>query len=171
MAYRGRPRKRGRRRPIPKEQGAARSKVAIAIVQARRAAGLTQDQLGQRVGLTGRAVHRWERDEAAPSKRHRAALVNAFNAARPDLGTWFSQSVASATAPPKEATAPIAATPSTPSGPEAFERAVFTFADELDLPPRRARGALKRLVARLREVNVSLDTTEKLLEEWIARAV
>jgi hypothetical protein len=51
-----------------------------------------------------------------------------------------------------------------------LERAVFVLADELDLPPRRARGALKRLVARLREANLNVETVQSLLDEWIQRA-
>ena len=42
--------------------------------------------------------------------------------------------------------------------------------DELDLPPRRIREALTKLSSRLREANLSLETTERRLEEWIASA-
>jgi hypothetical protein len=50
----------------------------------------------------------------------------------------------------------------------AFELAVFALADDLDLPPRRVRGSLARLLRRLRTANVTLDAAERLLEEWIA---
>jgi transcriptional regulator with XRE-family HTH domain len=162
--------KRGRRKPIPKEPGANRSNVAQAILQARRAAGLTQDELGRRVGLKGRAVYRWERDDSAPTKRNRAALVTAFTAIKPELGAWFAHAVAGAADAPKEAASTALAAPSPPSGPNVLEHAVFTLADELDLAPRRARGALKRFVARLGQANLGLDTVQELLEEWIERA-
>jgi len=165
-----RPRKRGRRKPVPKEPGAARSKLANAIFQARRAAGLTQAELGRRVGLKGRAVYRWERDESAPTKRNRTALAAAFTAVKPELGAWFTDAMTTAIEGPKEATAAAPATPPTPSGPEVLERAVFVLADELDLPPRRARGALKRLVSRLRDAKLNLETVQSLLDEWIHRA-
>jgi transcriptional regulator with XRE-family HTH domain len=164
-------RARGRRKPIPKERGAERSKLADAIVRARRTAGLTQEELGRRVGLKGRAVNRWERDTSAPTKRNRAALVTAFTALSPEIGAWFAQAIAGATEGPKPAPAPAAtATPAAASASDALERAVFAFADELDLPPRRARGALKRLVARLSAANLSVDAVQSLIEEWIERA-
>ncbi len=57
--------------------------VALGLV--RRAAGarlgphtwgrLTQAALGQRLELKGRAIYRWERNETAPSDRHRRVLI------------------------------------------------------------------------------------------------
>jgi len=162
-----RPRKRGRRKPIPKEPGSSRSKLADAIVRARRATGLTQEQLGRRLGLKGRAVYRWERDESAPTKRNRAALVTALTAVNPEVGAWFAQAIAVPAESPNPA--PTAPALAAPSAPEILERSVFALADELDLPPRRARGALKRFVARLSAANLSLDAVQSLLEEWIQR--
>ena len=169
MAHR-KPRKRGQRKVNPREPGAAHSKLASAILHARRAAGLTQEQLGRRIGLKGRAVHRWERDLSEPTKRNRAALVTALTAAKPEIGAWFAHAMASATEAPKEPAAAVPAAPPAPSAADVLERAVFGLADELDLPPRRARGALKRLVTRLREAQLSLDAVQGLLEGWIARA-
>jgi len=81
--------------------------------------------------------------------------------------------MANATEGPNEAAvAPTAsAAPASTNGAEVFERVVFAFADELELPPRRARGALKRLVGRLAEAKVSLEAAGTMLEEWIGRAV
>jgi len=84
-------------------------------------------------------VYRWERDESAPSKRHRAALVTAFKAVSPEIGAWFADATASPAEGAGEAAGPAA--PAAPSGAEVLERAVFLLADELDLPPRRAREA------------------------------
>lgn len=137
--------------------------MANAIIGARRASGLTQAQLGQRIGLKGRAIWRWERDESAPSKRNQAALVTALTSLNPSLGEWFLKATATAPEEPKPAT--VAA----PSAAEVLERAVFAFADELDLPARRARGALKRLIAQFTAANLSVDVAQKLLAEWIQR--
>jgi transcriptional regulator with XRE-family HTH domain len=54
--------------------------VAKAIRRARRACGLTQKQLGQRLGLKGgaQAVYRWERGTSAPSARRITALLAAL---------------------------------------------------------------------------------------------
>jgi hypothetical protein len=95
--------------------------------------------------------------------------VTAFTAIKPEIGAWFAQAVASATESPKEAAPTAPATPAPPSGPDVLERAVFALADELDLAPRHARGALKRFVAPLRQANLGLDTVHALLEEWVAR--
>jgi transcriptional regulator with XRE-family HTH domain len=138
------------------------SHVAQSIRWARRSAGLTQEQLGRRVGLKGRAVFRWERDQAVPSKKNRAALVTALRAVNPEIAARLEQVIV-----------PGANQPATPPPPPVdegavIEHAVFTMADELDLPPRRVRHALRRLVKRLRADKLTLDATEKRLDEWIA---
>jgi len=141
----------------------ALSKLAQSIRWARRSAGLTQVQLGKRLGLEGRAVYRWERDQAVPSKRNRAALVTALRAVNVEVATWLERAMATDGNQP-------AAAPAPPPVDEVavVEHAVFTMADELDLPPRRVRHALRRLVRRLRENQVTLEVTEKRLDEWIA---
>lgn len=45
-----------------------------------------------------------------------------------------------------------------------FERAVFELADELDVPARRLRSGMVKLMSRMREVGISLDAAEKHLE-------
>jgi len=47
-----------------------------------------------------------------------------------------------------------------------FELAVFGMADELDVPARRLRGGLIKLVKRMRETNVTLDTMQRYLDAW-----
>ena len=51
-----------------------------------------------------------------------------------------------------------------------MEHALFTAADELDLPARRMRGALKRLFASMRKADITLDAGQQILESWIANA-
>jgi transcriptional regulator with XRE-family HTH domain len=145
-----------------------RSKVAQAIRNARLACGLTQVQLGRRLDLKGRAVYRWERDDSAPRRRHRAALVTAIQAVNPNAATAlaavFASESGSAAAP--IAGAPIAAAPPAIDPKLALELSVFAFADELDVPARRLRRALVRLHQRWRETNITFDVAQRYLEGW-----
>lgn len=140
----------------------ALSYLAQSIRWARHSAGLTQEQLGLRLGLKGRAVVRWERDYAVPSKKHREALVNALRAVKPEAAAHLEKAIAI------DGGQHIAAAPAPPPIDEVavLESAVFTMADELDLPPRRVRQALQRAVKRLRAEKMTMDATEKRLEEW-----
>jgi transcriptional regulator with XRE-family HTH domain len=140
------------------------SYLAQSIRWARRSAGLTQEQLGLRLGLKGRAIFRWERDQVVPSKKHREALVTALRAVNDEVATRLEQAIA------VDGGERIAAAPAPPPIDEVaiLESAVFTMADELDLPPRRVRHALRGLVKRLRADKMTIDATEKRLEEWIA---
>jgi transcriptional regulator with XRE-family HTH domain len=148
-----------------------RSKFGQSIREARRAAGLTQHQLGMRLGLKGRAISRWERADNTPTKRNLKALVTAINAVDQSAASKLASAMgsdprATALAIPA-AEAPIPA----PIGePATFELAIFSMADELDLPPRRIRGALARLLKRLRTTHLSLEDTQHQLDAWIAKA-
>jgi transcriptional regulator with XRE-family HTH domain len=148
------------------------SPLATAIRNARRQAGLTQAQLGLRLGLKGRAVYRWENAQSAPSRRHARALVAAIRAVNLEAGSALDAAIDAAR--PQKATpvvvAPAVAAPAPISKPVEFERALFLLADELDLPARRLRGAVLRFVKRLRLASLSGEETEQLLEAWIANA-
>jgi transcriptional regulator with XRE-family HTH domain len=149
-----------------------RSTLAQAIRTARVASGLTQEQLGKRLGLKGRAVYRWERDANAPRKRHRRELVTAINAVNQAAATTLATVFASegksrrgtafgAPAPAPVPTAPVIDPKLT------LELAVFAMADDLDVPARRLRGGLIRLVKRMREASITLDAVQRHLEEQL----
>lgn len=53
--------------------------LAQSIRRARRAVGLTQEQLAQRMGLKLQAVYRWEADHTVPSKRNMNMLLSAIS--------------------------------------------------------------------------------------------
>jgi transcriptional regulator with XRE-family HTH domain len=143
-----------------------------AIRSARRTAGLTQEQLGGRLGLKGRAIYRWERGDSTPSQRHRRALVTAIGAVNAKAAAALAAALAvegkesSASA----AEAQLAPAPALIDGKVALELAVFSMADELDLAPRRIRGSLLRLLKRLREANITFEAAQAQLEEWIRSA-
>lgn len=143
-----------------------RSELAQAIRDARLAIGLTQEELARRLGLKGRAVYRWERDDSAPRRRHRAALIAAVNAVNQSAGATLA-AVIGGVAKGRRGVAVVApaAAPAPPSDTKlVVELAIFGFADELDLPPRRVRIGLGRLLKRLRETNVTLEMVERQLE-------
>jgi DNA-binding XRE family transcriptional regulator len=142
-----------------------RSTIAQAIFDARRASGLTQAQLGHRLGKTGQAVFRWEWDKVQPSLRTRRELVAVIQALQPVAAARLSVAFGFQDAP---VALPPAAAPL--QGFAALEAAVFKMSDELDLPPRRVRGALTRLARRLREASLPLEETHRLLEQWVAAA-
>jgi transcriptional regulator with XRE-family HTH domain len=147
---------------------ALRTEWARAIRSARHAAGLTQEQLGRRLGLKGRAVYRWERLDSAPTKRHRRALIVAIQAINPAAANALAGLAASATSAAAPAPA-FAATPPVPAvdPAAAFENALFQTADELDLPARQVRRALARLFERLHEANLTLESSRQQLERRI----
>ncbi len=146
-----------------------RSKVAQSIRNARRAAGLTQTQLGQRLGLKTSAVYRWEADTSVPTKHHRRALVTAFNAIDPAAAAALQATLASEVEGADAGAASVAELPPAGiNGRASLELAVFAMADELDLPPRRVRGSLVRLLERLREANFTLETAQGQLGAWSA---
>lgn len=145
-----------------------RSKLGQAMRNARIAVRLTQVQLGRRMGLSGRAVYRWERGAAVPSKRHRAALVTALQAVNPQVAEWLAAIMASELDGKQAAAAPAEAAPAPIDEAAMVERAIFMMADELDLPSRRVRGSLRRFLKSLRGAKLTLESTEQRLDEWVA---
>ena len=137
-----------------------------AIRTTRIACGLTQDQLGIRLGLRGKgqAVFRWEGGAISPRRRNLNNLIAVFKAANPQAAAAFVELVR----PSKPAAPPPAPAPLT--GAAALERAVYLAADELDLPARKVRAALLRLVKRLRAGQVTLEQSQPLLEAWVTEA-
>ena len=142
------------------------SQLAQEIRNARRAAGLTQAQLGTRLGLKGRAVYRWERDASSPTKRHRQALVLAIQAVNPAaanaLATFFTCAVegGAASAVVQPVAQPVV------DAAAVLESAIYQAADELDLSARQLRVALARLFARLRQASLTLESAGRQIEQW-----
>jgi transcriptional regulator with XRE-family HTH domain len=161
-----------------------------AIRVARLAAGLTQKRLGLRLELKGRAIYRWERDEVAPTARHRRSLIQEIQARNPNAALQLKavlipEPASNVTAAPPAPTQPqpplsspeTTVTPPAPTQPEppptlpnTFELAVLRMADELDLPARRIRRPLARLLARMRASSCTLEAAEQELEDWIAQS-
>jgi len=149
-----------------------RSTLAQAIRTARLASGLTQEQLGRRLGLKGRAVYRWERDESAPRRYNRRELVHVIKAVNESAANTLATVFASEAKRPRGAPAPVAAPAPAPTAPVidpklTLELAVFALAEELDVPARRLRAGLVKLVKRMREASITLDAVQRHLEEHL----
>ena len=147
--------------------------ISRAIRTARRECDLTQDQLARRLGVKGRALSRWELGHCKPSKRHRAELLTAFQHVDPEWASWLANMMGSLA---QVGGATQATSEAHPSAPEVDSRAVvelavFTLADELDLPARRVRGPLAKLLVRLRQASLTLDGASRALDELSATAV
>jgi len=69
------------------------------IAAARRAAGLTQEQLGERVGVTRQAVSKWEAGTAMPDALTAARLCDALNVSADYLLLGKGETVPSAPEP------------------------------------------------------------------------
>jgi len=188
-----------RRRIAPALRLPARLRLGTPIRDARRAAKLTQDELGRRLGLKGRAIYRWERNETAPSNTHRRALVREVNLFNPEaalkLQSVFSERTGKtynviATGAPQASVPqkPIYKTSTLSNSPyldelpwsgavsvsaqptsDVLDVALLKLADELDVPPRRARRALGRMLERLQNSKFRLESIQWELERLLAR--
>jgi transcriptional regulator with XRE-family HTH domain len=147
-----------------------RTPLAQAIRTARRSAGLTQEQLGRRLGLQGRAIHRWECDETAPRRGHRRKLLEVLGGVDPGLLGQLTSALAPAQGN-ASSVAPAAPAPAASVSPTtALELCLFRMADELDLPPRKVRTPLSRLLKRVRAANLTLEALQQHLDAAIANA-
>ena len=186
-----------KRIPLPRRLP-NRFNLGASIVEARGLAGLRQDILGQRLGLQGRAIDRWERNETAPSDRHRRTLIRAIYLVNPRAGLALQAAFTAKTGKSYAVVSePVVAEPSMgavrnddsksqspnlasppkihkatePTQPVLgiVEFAALKMADELDVSPRRVRRALSRLFERLRDANVTLDTVQVELNHVLSR--
>jgi transcriptional regulator with XRE-family HTH domain len=152
-----------------------RSPLAEALREARRQANLTQHELGKKIGLKGRAIYRWERDETGPSRLNQRMVLNAIGAIHPDAAAKLSAVFAAHGKRSRRAPAAASQLPPTAAQhvvPRALlEHSVFSMADELDIPPRRVRSALARWLRRVGEASFSFDVVQRELDGWIGDTV
>lgn len=151
-----------RRRRTPRAPRPPKPQVGTAIRVARVAVRLTQEQLGARLALKGRAVARWENDKVTPTRRNRAALVKIIGELNPSAATTLAIALGLAVAPPPPPKNDVV----TLTRMGALQHAVFLAADALDVTPRRVRGPLLRFVSQLSQLEISLEEARQMLEAW-----
>ena len=144
------------------------TKLSAAIRNARVATALTQGQLAGLLGVHENAISRWESGHGRPAKRNRQRILDALAKIHPASARTLAQAIAEAF-PPKRRKGQPPPTPA-PAAPPApvfdkpvwVEQAIFRMADRLDVSPRIARGAARRLLTLLARGHV---TTEEALAE------
>jgi transcriptional regulator with XRE-family HTH domain len=183
-----------RRRRLPLAQRLpTRLKLGDSIREARRAVGLTQESLGQRLGLKGRAIYRWERNETAPTGRHRPALIREIHLLNAQAGLKLQTALTTLTGksytvvsdPVIEGLAkqspelggPAILVTGSPQQREVIdpkqgisgqlELAILKMADELDVSPRQVRRALSRFLERLPGANITLESIRVEVEHLL----
>lgn len=146
---------------------------AQAIRAARLAVGLTQEQLGHRIGVQAQSIYRWERDATAPKRRHRTALVTAISLINAEAGTRLK-----AAFDPKrpQVTEPALSPPPAHVPPDTtYDLVVLSMADHLDRSPRHVRVALLRMCDQLEHAGLTLDglraSMQRALRESAAPAL
>lgn len=152
----------------------ARAALAAALREARHQVDLTQEEFGKKIGLKDRAVYRWERGESKPSPLNRRMLLNLIGPMNQQAAAKLKEAFAAfdkssaVEAPPLPAPAAAVVPVTVPRA--LLEQSVFAMADELDLAPRRVRGALSRWLRRVGEANPAFDAIRSELDEWIGDA-
>jgi hypothetical protein len=90
-------------------------------------------------------------------------LVTALRAVNQDVAAKLAAEMAPQAPKPTQVAAPPPL-----SGAVVLELAIAAMADELDLPPRRIRGAIVRLLKRLNATSFTLESLQQQIEARIA---
>jgi transcriptional regulator with XRE-family HTH domain len=149
-------------------------KLGRAILAARRATRLTQQELGERVGVHAHTVRRWEWEEASPTRGNRSALIDAISALNPAASGRLAQAFGAEELDVASADARDASTDrAMPVAAESHallsvDATLLKMADDFDAAPRRVRSAILELLKRMRTANLSIETLEQQLERQVA---
>jgi DNA-binding XRE family transcriptional regulator len=149
-----------------------------ALADARHHLGLTQGDLGARVGVKAYAVHCWE-----AGKRFPELLLGRLVGVLFELSREHGENVAEAAGttlaqlgihPPPLPAPPPAPPPSPLEDPTvrryALDAALFAFAARLDIPPRGLRAAAAELFATLDALGIGAAEARAILEAGVFQA-
>jgi DNA-binding XRE family transcriptional regulator len=153
--------------------------VPALLADARRALGLTQEQLGTLLSSSKRTVQRWETGRGVPYAWHLAPLAARVHPHDAELaadlaaaagGTLESLGIVAPPAPPPPPPAPEPATPPPmPPMPRhlAVDAVVCVASESLGQLPGPVRGALLAAFRRARELGLSCDEVERALGDAV----
>jgi hypothetical protein len=131
--------------------------------------GLTQFELGQRLGVSRRTIIRWGRNATAPAPFQVEDLANRVRAGgHDDLADSLLEAAGlPIPAPPAPLVEPAAAVaPPEPSGPppqHVVDAVIYAAADAADLAPRKTRLALRAALLRAKELGVTAEAMAEAL--------
>lgn len=132
------------------------AQAGLAVARARKVLGITQRELGERIGVKPLAVSRWESAQAEVPRVRREAITQLVHEAHPDVALTLAQDFGLPT--------------------ELFERrdartlrtqvdlVVLRTADSLDIVPSLARRVARELVMRLGALNITIEEAQVLLD-------
>lgn len=147
------------------------------IQEARKQARLTQAELAEKLDVSTRTVARWESGDAKPSEAQTRKIAEmammlggagmAAFAARALIAPWLGGPLAGIAAMGAGAAwfarNSAAKVPERPIFPDTIRDALLTWADQLDLSPRKLRGAIAALLASAAETGHSARQLRDLL--------
>ena len=132
--------------------------LAVALAAARRQLNLTQGELAERLDLSKRSISRWESGHWSPMRMNHAAILETFaGLPAPMLRELTTLLVGVDPGGPSPAPLPAVDARGT------IELLVFRAAEELDLGPRRVRGAIARVLEGIERAGVSLRESREAL--------
>jgi transcriptional regulator with XRE-family HTH domain len=144
------------------------SDAARALRAARRGLGLSQGELGARVGYSGRHLCRWEGDEIEVAWQAREPLLAALANAPLEHRTALRRALGLPEAAPNLGTNDGAMKSGNASGTKVDEAAsldglLYAAAEDLDVSPKRLRATFARLLAELLRTGMSLEKARKTI--------
>ena len=135
---------------------------ATLLIEASRALGVTQEELGRRIGVSRRSIVRWTADSGGYPSYYGPHLARAVFPRDPALAariagrekeTLESLGLVSPAPPPPPPEPPA----------HMADLVVCAAADALDVSPRAVRPALYAAFRRAREAGLTLEQVEKML--------
>jgi transcriptional regulator with XRE-family HTH domain/uncharacterized Zn-binding protein involved in type VI secretion len=158
---------RGSSRRPPRSSGdpevnSRASKLVEALVEWRTHAGKSQADTAERLSISRRVYALFEAGRWLPPHRERHFFAHTLHALDPRLGDGFARACGTtgeALGLPKPA---LVSAPSPAQARAAYDAAVYSAAEETEVPPRTARALVAAALTKLHEAGVAMDQAEGL---------
>ncbi len=154
---RGHPRRSG----DPEESPRA-ARLVAALLEWRTHAGKSQVDTAKLLSISRRVYALFEAGRWLPPERERHFFAHTLHALDPRLGAAFAHAcgeTADAFGLPQPA---LTSAPSAAQARAAYDAAVYSAAEETEVPPRTARALVAAVLTKLHEAGVAIDQAEGL---------